>query len=76
MMKISRLGLVLAMVLPLTGCTAAVSLEPAADANNPACAEVIVRLPDTVADFEKRATNAQSTAAWGTPAAVILRCGL
>ena len=36
----------------------------------------MVRLPDVVAGLDRRSTNAQSTAAWGTPAAVILRCGL
>lgn len=50
-------------------------MQPAEDANNPACAEVIVRL-STVADLEKRETNAQATAAWGTPAAVLLTCGV
>jgi hypothetical protein len=53
-----------------------VSLEPAADANNPGCADVIVRLPDAVDGQERRTTNAQSTAAWGNPATVILRCGI
>ena len=60
----------------LTGCAPTVVLDPAADANNPECAEIIVRLPDTLADQPKRAVNAQSTAAWGEPVAVILRCGL
>lgn len=69
-------GVLLAALLGLTGCSSAVTLEPAEDANNPACADVIVRLPDTVADKPKRETNAQSTAAWGSPAAVILRCGV
>ncbi|MFU8947086.1 DUF3515 domain-containing protein [Mycetocola zhadangensis] len=62
--------------LGLTGCSQAVSLSPAADANNPACADVTVRLPDTVADKAKRETNAQSTGAWGNPSAVILHCGV
>lgn len=61
--------------LSLAGCAAAVPMQPAEDANNPACAEVIVRL-STVADLEKRETNAQATAAWGTPAAVLLTCGV
>jgi hypothetical protein len=60
----------------LTGCAPTVVLDPAADANNPECAEIIVRLPDTLADQPKRTVNAQSTAAWGEPVAVILRCGL
>lgn len=52
------------------------SLEPASDSNNPACAEVMVRLPSELGGLEERYTNAQATAAWGEPAAVILRCGL
>jgi hypothetical protein len=36
----------------------------------------MVRVPDAVAGLDRRSTNAQSTAAWGDPAAVILRCGL
>ena len=60
----------------LTGCTGDVPMEPAPDANNPACADVIVRLPDAVADLERRTTNAQSTGAWGDPAGVLLYCGV
>ena len=60
----------------LTGCTTAVPLDPADGANDPACAEVMVRLPDAVGGQARRTTNAQSTAAWGDPASVILRCGL
>jgi hypothetical protein len=53
-----------------------VTLEPAEDANNAECAEIIVRLPDELAGEPKRRVNAQSTAAWGEPVSVILRCGL
>ena len=62
--------------LTLTGCTATVALDPAPDANNPACADVVVRLPDTIDSLQKRGTNSQSTAAWGEPTGVIFRCGL
>lgn len=61
---------------PATEAAPTISLEQAEDANNPACADVGVRLPDKVANFAKRETNAQSTAAWGNPSAVIYRCGL
>ena len=64
------------ITLLLAGCTQAVSLEAAEDANNPACAEVMVRLPAALGEHEIRYTNAQATAAWGNPAAVLLRCGL
>ena len=60
----------------LTGCTSTVSLEPAPDANDPACAEVTVRLPDDLAGQSRRWTDAQATGAWGEPAAVLLTCGV
>jgi hypothetical protein len=60
----------------LTGCTAIVPLEPAADAVNPTCADLIVRLPTSVAALPERETNAQATGAWGSPAAVLLHCGV
>lgn len=60
----------------LTGCAQTVSLDPATDANNPGCAEISVRLPDTVAGAQKRETDAQATGAWGDPAVVLLRCGV
>jgi hypothetical protein len=66
----------LALTFSLTACTAGVSLESAPDSNNPACAEVSVRLPDQVADQSIRVTNAQATGAWGNPTTIILRCGL
>ncbi len=65
-----------ALVASLAGCAGTVPLRPAEFANDPACAEVMVRLPDTVAGLDRRSTNAQSTAAWGDPAVVIVRCGL
>ncbi len=64
------------LVLVLAGCSPVVALEPAADATDPACASVIVALPETVAGLESRETNAQATGAWGNPAYVILRCGV
>ncbi|MCX7522092.1 DUF3515 family protein [Microbacterium sp. STN6] len=66
----------LALALLLAGCAPTVSLSPGADANNPRCAAVTVRLPDTVASLKSRETDAQATGAWGDPAAVLLRCGV
>ena len=63
-------------LLSLSGCAATVNLEPAEDSNNPGCAEVMVRLPSQLGGLQERYTNAQATAAWGDPAAVLLRCGL
>jgi uncharacterized protein DUF3515 len=68
-------GLVI-LAAALTGCSATVTLEPAALANDPRCADVIVRLPATVDGQERRWTDAQATGAWGDPSAVLLTCGL
>ena len=67
---------VLVLPLLLSGCAGTVHLSPAEGANSSACADVMVRLPDEVDGLARRSTDAQSTAAWGEPAAVILRCGL
>jgi hypothetical protein len=72
----NHLLLLTASVLVLTGCAPVVPLDPAEQANDAACAEIIVRLPDELAGLPERRVNAQSTAAWGEPVAVILRCGL
>ncbi|WP_309064460.1 DUF3515 family protein [Microbacterium sp.] len=63
-------------LLVLTGCAGTVHLEPAQDANNPACAEVTVRLPDSIAGQDRRWTDAQATGAYGDPTAVIISCGV
>lgn len=60
----------------LTGCTSTVSLEAAEDANSPACADLTVRLPDSVDGQARRWTDAQATGAWGDPASVIITCGV
>lgn len=64
------------VVLALAACAPTVSFAPAPDATNVACAEIVVRLPRDVADQHRRATDAQATAAWGDPAAILLRCGV
>lgn len=65
-----------AVGLSVAGCAGQVPMTPAADSNNPDCAAVTVRLPNTVADLPKRETNAQATGAWGSPASVLLTCGV
>ena len=79
-MKILRsflvLGLSAAFAIGASGCAPTLNLEPGPDANNPGCAEVIVRLPDQLGELPLRNTNAQATGAWGEPASVILRCGI
>jgi hypothetical protein len=74
-MKILRI-LALALPLLLSGCTTTVVMSPAPLANDPGCAEVIVRLPSETDGQIKRTTNSQSTAAWGSPVAITLTCGL
>ena len=64
------------VVAPLVACQPTVRLEPADAANTVACANMMVRLPDTVDGLERRRVDAQSTAAWGAPAAALLRCGV
>ena len=59
----------------LSGCSTTVHVDPAADANNPACADVSVLLPDAVGDLDRVWTDAQATGAWGAPT-VVLRCGV
>lgn len=63
-------------IATLTGCASAVSLDPAPAANNPKCAAITVRLPDEIDGNKRRATDAQATGAWGTPAVILERCGL
>jgi hypothetical protein len=79
-MKISRALLAFASVsilaASLTGCASTINLQAAPDANNPGCATVTVRLGNTVGSQSRRLTNAQATAAWGTPANILLRCGI
>ncbi|MEO7721036.1 MAG: DUF3515 family protein [Pseudolysinimonas sp.] len=60
----------------LSGCSPIVALDPAPHANDPACADVIVRLPSTLENLPRRETDAQATGAWGEPAVVLLRCGV
>lgn len=65
-----------ALTATLVGCSSDVPMDPAKDANNPECANVIVRLPPTLDGQERRYTNAQSTGAWGEPASALLYCGI
>ncbi|HEU0183181.1 MAG TPA: DUF3515 domain-containing protein [Agromyces mariniharenae] len=70
------LGLAVAGTIALAGCSQAVPFDPAPEATDADCAAVIVRLPDVVAGQAERETNAQGTGAWGSPASVLLRCGV
>ena len=67
-----------ALLLGLVACAPAVPFTVAQDATNPLCADVIVRLKSVpnIDNHARRETDAQGTAAWGNPAAILLRCGV
>lgn len=65
-----------ALLAVLAGCSPTVAATPAADANDPLCAAVTVRLPDTLGELPQRDTDAQATGAWGDPTQVLLTCGV
>ena len=60
----------------LSGCTDPVVVDAAPHAADPACAEVMLRMPQTLTGAEERTTSSQATEAWGSPAIAILRCGV
>ena len=73
----AALGVVAAAVL--SGCSPTVAFSAAGDATNPQCAKVIAYLElntPTVSTLGARITDSQGTAAWGTPASILLRCGV
>lgn len=72
----AKLALAAAVITVLSACAPTVRLEPAPEANAVECANMMVRLPDMLANLERRSVDAQSTAAYGDPTAVIVRCGL
>lgn len=79
--RLASAALLAVGVALLAGCSTTIHLEPAADANNPICADVMVGLKNanSIADLDRRWTDAQATAAWGVegdPSAIILRCGV
>lgn len=68
--------IIVAATLVLTACQSTVRLEAAQQANTVECANMMVRLPDTIEELDRRRVDAQSTAAWGSPTAALLRCGV
>lgn len=75
--RTANLALSALMITPLlAGCSSLAAVEPASDAGNPVCAEMMVILPQFIGDAERRSTNSQATAAWGDPSQVVLRCGV
>ena len=76
MLGVTGLTVLCLTATTLTGCAATVPMEAAPLADDPACAEVIVRLPNQVDQQPRQWTDAQSTGAWGKPSAILLRCGV
>ncbi|MBP3035891.1 DUF3515 family protein [Arthrobacter sp. zg-ZUI100] len=74
--RVALLAALLTLAAGLTACTPIADVEPAADAANPDCAIVMVSLPSVLADEQQRETDSQSSAAWGDPSKIILRCGV
>ena len=65
-----------ALVTALTGCAAAVAVEPAENAADPDCASAMLAMPEAIGEHEQRETTSQATTAYGDPAAVVARCGV
>jgi hypothetical protein len=74
--KLALAGVAVVAAGLLSGCSATVAMTPAARATNAKCASVVVLLPSTVSTLGERLTDAQGTGAWGTPADILLRCGV
>lgn len=70
----------LAAALPLagilTGCSSAVVTQPAQDANNPTCAQAMLRTPDEISGQKRRTTTSQGNTAYGEPASIVVTCGV
>jgi hypothetical protein len=60
----------------LAACSTPVHLTPAPAADAVGCADVVVHLPKTVEGERMRDTDAQGTAAWGSPTGILLTCGV
>lgn len=62
----------------LAGCASTVGVAVAPDAADPACARVVLALPESLGDgLEELRTTSQATWAWGDPTEpVTLRCGV
>ena len=73
--KLSAAAIGLSTVVGLSACAPVVVVEPQPHATDPACADVMLRLPEVIGEHEKRRASSQATAAWGDPSAVVLRCG-
>lgn len=73
--RIALLALTVLGASLLTGCSSTVSMTPGQNANDPLCAELMVRLPPVLSGEERRWTDAQATASWGAPSSILFTCG-
>lgn len=65
------------LLLPvLSACAPVLVVEPAPRAAEPACADVMLRMPQELDGHQDRDTSSQGTEAWGDPAVAIARCGM
>ena len=71
-------ALALVGVSLLAGCASTVGVAVAPDAADPACARVVLALPESLGDgLDELRTTSQATWAWGDPTdPVTLRCGV
>lgn len=76
--RVAGTVLVVAAVVGLAGCTSSVGVAVAPHATDPACARVVLALPEQLGDgLTELRTTSQATAAWGDPTEpVTLRCGV
>jgi hypothetical protein len=76
--RVTPVALTVSALATLAACAPTIGVEAAPDAADPVCADVMLALPETLADdLPKVETTSQATAAWGEPgAAVTLRCGV
>lgn len=66
-----------ASALLVTACARPVPVPAAPAAADPRCAEIVLALPEVLAEMPRRTTTSQATVAWGDPAnPVVLRCGV
>lgn len=73
--RTAALAILSGAALMLSGCAVTVPAGP--NSADPACAPIIVSLPDELIGLERRETTSQSTAAWGHgEKTVVLRCGV
>ena len=77
---LKRLGVAIASALllapALVGCAHAEVVEPAEYAGDPACADVMLAVPELVGGLQMRNTTSQATQAWGEEFPIIARCGV